>query len=385
MKDERLYALDVTRGLAALAVVFSHWRHFFYVGGSLPEGVSSQSFPGYSWLWPLYDYGWIAVDYFFVVSGFVFFWLYVDVIRDRAISFGRFAWLRLSRLYPLHFATLILVLVLQWACLSRTGEYFVYQYNDALHFILNIFFASHWGFQAGDSFNGPIWSVSVEVASYGAFFLVAFLIRGKILRIVIPLMLSLAFNAAGFNPPLAKALLLFFVGGGVHLLVARFPVRNQAASLAWLAVAAISWIVTIQFVSRGSWDAASNILGFPSILSENTKYLSRVFTSFWLFPVTVYSVVGIDFAKLISLRSVSWVGDISYASYLTHFPLQLIAHLIMPVFGLGSAVFYTWQSLLIFYAILIGLSLVVFTQFEKPAQTKMRDAFFAKGRLVRSV
>ena len=29
---ERLYSLDVLRGIAALAVVFWHWQHFFYIG-----------------------------------------------------------------------------------------------------------------------------------------------------------------------------------------------------------------------------------------------------------------------------------------------------------------------------------------------------------------
>lgn len=39
--------------------------------------------------------------------GFVFFWLYAHPIRQRSVSTRRFFWLRLSRLYPLHLATLL--------------------------------------------------------------------------------------------------------------------------------------------------------------------------------------------------------------------------------------------------------------------------------------
>ena len=43
--------------------------------------------------------------------------------------------------------------------------------NDLYHFFLQIFFISAWGFENGNSFNAPIWSVSVEIGIYILFFL----------------------------------------------------------------------------------------------------------------------------------------------------------------------------------------------------------------------
>jgi len=374
VSKDRLHLLDVTRGLAALAVVMSHWRHFFYRKGELPASVDVASFPAYEVLWPMYRYGWIAVDYFFVVSGFVFFWLYASKISNRHIGFQSFALLRISRLYPLHLATLLLVVWLQWTYKSETGEYFVYQFNDGLHFVLNLFMASHWGFQSGDSFNGPIWSVSVEVASYGAFFVAACLLGNRLLRVFLPLIGAFAFSASGVNPPLAKALVLFFVGGAVFELSRTFVVRTRPAAAALLCIVAVSWILSIAAVAPGAGFPQS-LGGLPATLwAQHGHIASRLYTSFWLFPITVYAVYAVDNMKLFSVRSLSWLGDISYSSYLIHFPLQLIAVLLIHWMGMSTDVFLDWRVLVLFYAVLIALSVAVHKHFERPLQAWLRSA-----------
>ncbi len=40
----RLLFFDTTRGIAALIVVLSHWKHFFYVGTTLPNSFSPECF-----------------------------------------------------------------------------------------------------------------------------------------------------------------------------------------------------------------------------------------------------------------------------------------------------------------------------------------------------
>src|SRR5882724_7118049 len=98
---KRLYALDTLRGFAALSVVLWHWQHFFAISGTWQQGWQKSSEPFYQFLRPFYAEGWAAVDLFFALSGFIFFWLYAEAIREARISAFRFAWLRFSRLYPL--------------------------------------------------------------------------------------------------------------------------------------------------------------------------------------------------------------------------------------------------------------------------------------------
>src|SRR6202142_2994764 len=89
--------LESLRGVAALIVVVYHavW---------LNPVTNSRFFLN----------GALMVDFFFVLSGFVIFHSYgsrLSSLRD----FGRFLWLRLGRLYPLHFAFLLVFLAIEAA------------------------------------------------------------------------------------------------------------------------------------------------------------------------------------------------------------------------------------------------------------------------------
>ena len=110
--SERLHALDALRGAAALAVVFWHWQHFGAMG-PVEQSLERNLQPQYEVFRIFYDHGWLAVDLFFSLSGFIFFWLYSQTISQHRIGPTRFFILRFSRLYPLHIATLLFVTIAQ--------------------------------------------------------------------------------------------------------------------------------------------------------------------------------------------------------------------------------------------------------------------------------
>ena len=84
----RFAALDSLRGLCALAVVLFHFR---------TDGVLTNLAP--------IRRGWMFVDFFFVLSGFVLAHAYFGRI-GRQVAPLRFLGLRLGRIYPLHAAVL---------------------------------------------------------------------------------------------------------------------------------------------------------------------------------------------------------------------------------------------------------------------------------------
>ena len=137
--NDRLYSLDLLRGLAAISVIIFHWNHFaiqpWLQGG---EGIAVTEYPLYTILSPFYLEGSRAVDLFFCISGFIFYWLYATPVAEKSMSAGRFALFRFSRLYPLHLATLLVVALLQGFVWSKQGLYFIYQANDFYHFILSL-------------------------------------------------------------------------------------------------------------------------------------------------------------------------------------------------------------------------------------------------------
>ena len=171
MKSGRYTALDVLRGFAALSVVFSHWPHFYFSPARKIGVWSDADLPLYFIFWPLYRYGQFAVELFFLLSGVIFFYLYADAVHARKMSVGRFTILRFSRLYPLHVVTLLVVVALQFLYYQHYGVYFVYLTNELKQFVTHLFLASNWSIYSRYSFNGPIWSVSIEVLLYAIFFL----------------------------------------------------------------------------------------------------------------------------------------------------------------------------------------------------------------------
>ena len=213
-----LYTLDVSRGFAALSVVLWHWQHFAYKGNSLSHDFVREGQPLYGMLRLFYQRGSAGVEYFFLLSGLIFFWLYRESIPNKAVSAKTFAVQRFSRLYPLHFVTLLVVAVLQVLYVSREGNSFVYPFNDTYHFFLNLGFASKWGLEKGWSFNAPVWSISIEILLYAVFFLSAFFCKGGLLfSISVSIASSFILFFVNSNP-IFNGLALFFLGGAVfHL------------------------------------------------------------------------------------------------------------------------------------------------------------------------
>ena len=165
------HLIDCFRTFAALAVVFHHYQHFYFFGGSknsssylTSANISEQPF--YQNLYYLYEVGASGVQFFWVISGFIF----ASVYFSRKVTGKEFFISRFARLYPLHFLTLMVILCLQIISSLVYGFFQIYEFNDVTHFILNIFFMSSWGFESGASYNGPIWSVSVEILVYLVFF-----------------------------------------------------------------------------------------------------------------------------------------------------------------------------------------------------------------------
>jgi peptidoglycan/LPS O-acetylase OafA/YrhL len=134
----RLRSLDGLRGFAALSIVIGHW-YFFFPDNPAQHGWTADRAPYFWLLRPLYLQGWGAVDIFFTLSGFVFFWLYGEAIRNGAMGSQTFGALRFSRLYPLQFATLLIVSALQLPYLRSQGHYFVFDHIDWPHFVAQLF------------------------------------------------------------------------------------------------------------------------------------------------------------------------------------------------------------------------------------------------------
>jgi peptidoglycan/LPS O-acetylase OafA/YrhL len=382
----RFHSLDVLRGLAALAVIHTHWFVFF-AGAQGDEAPDAERYPFYRVLEPLYTQGWRAVDLFFCLSGFIFWWLYAERIAARKMGARSFALLRFSRLYPLHLATLLFVAAAQWFFHSTYGYFLAVPINDAYHFVVNLFLVSGLGFfERGSSFNGPAWTISVEVFCYVVFYVVCALGLRRWWQIGCLVLLGFALEFTRWTA-IGRGLLGFFTG--VLAFMAFNALRAHGFRLKPIVlIGGIvgSWLLAVLNLHHNLLLlAAVRLFGSnPTIAGYDLAYVLSHHAFNWLpfqilpFPCTVIALAMLESYRGTLGRRLSFLGDISYSSYLLHFPVQLALVLAGLSLGWQRTIAYSPSAYLCFFATLILVSLVSYHYFERPAQRYLRKRLSAE-------
>ena len=366
--DSKIQGIEFVRFFCAIAVLIAHYRHFFMSGNEPVSASVTQAQPFYTELWLFYDHGTDAVQWFWIVSGYIFFWKYQQTIRIGAVSAQKFFILRVSRLYPLHAATLIAVAILQAGFYQSSGHYFVYDLNDFSHFVLQCLFVSNW-FSTDLSFNAPVWSVSIEIAVYILFFVLALRgfgsnLGGKVFIVLVAFVLWRRGGASNITlfRNILECLCFFYIGGLVFDLERQFLVwssKNREGAV--VNVVAILFFVTL--------------VGSAYVLAEDYHLLNYFFDYGKLvIPGLAIFVVNrlCEWFDTRLLRSCSKVGDLTYSSYLLHFPIQLVLVLLIGSGATLERIMYERWAFIGFLCITLAVSALSFRFFERPCQNFIR-------------
>jgi peptidoglycan/LPS O-acetylase OafA/YrhL len=146
----RYAALDAWRGLCAIIVVLHHYAPAGGLVGSSPVVIN----------------GFLFVDFFFVLSGFVISHSYGSKLRTVA-EFLAFLWGRFARLWPLHALILVALIVLEVARAAVGARMGTVAPVFSGHFPLatlptQFLFLESFGINERLTWNGPSWSISSE-------------------------------------------------------------------------------------------------------------------------------------------------------------------------------------------------------------------------------
>ncbi len=347
-----LSLLDGVRGCAAIAILFYHYVHFFMAGPSRKPPPDVDTFyPAHDAFWLFYDRGYLAVQIFWLISGFVF----CHVYHRRSATTRSFLVNRFARLYPLHILTLLVVAALQWLALQRLGYTPIYGKYDLAHFVPQLFMASGWLREVGGySFNGPIWSVSVEIVIYAAFWFG----RGAIARIGLPLVIALA---AGF-----------------------YFAHQQFGEISMVFACGFYFFIGCGFslLRQSSWGQGRR-LGLPVLLLAALGVWGLIAGTDWSWRyAAVPGLCGACFLLLAASESQApptlrgmcqWLGENTYGAYLWHFPLQLTFLLVlMPRYDPQVVARSGWFLALYLFAV-VAIARISFIWFERPLRDRLRQ------------
>jgi peptidoglycan/LPS O-acetylase OafA/YrhL len=347
---EKLLGLELLRFASALAVLFFHYRHFAHATGA--GAINRDAVPLHAVLWPLYEYGLYGVQVFWGISGYIFFWKYGTAIRSGVVAARDFFWLRFSRLYPLHIATLIGVVGLQAIHRQVAGVDFVYPATDPGLFVRQIFLATDWATQPPFSFNGPIWSISAEVAVYATFFILLRFITPSMKLCVGVIVACLVAQMAGLRWVSIGCASYFFAGG----LAALAPREWRRPAGAMLFILILAGVTTGILADRGK---------LPTILLIAVPCLLMLASRGWN---------GLDRWQ----KPIQAAGNLTYSSYLLHFPLQLLVVIAATASGLALPL--TNPLFLLAYIVgTLAVAALSYRAFEVPLQNWLRRRVLKAG------
>lgn len=360
-------ALTGIRFFAALMVFFSHYP---IVGSG--ELLRQVQLSGYS-----------GVTFFFILSGFIITYNYLEKFENRNIgSTLSFYAARFYRIYPLYaFCTLY-----AWANSAETIPLWPH-----------LLAVQAW---SGDTllamgFNGPGWSISVEAFLYLIFPLTlpaihylgitksknrliffATLMLACQLVLAFYFLLSSKADLSAFNPESAHRWLYrtpatrlfdFCIGISAAIYYKRFLQNTLQSQLTWSRITYTSLILIFAILT---WKD-----NYRSVFSWDSIYV----IPFTLIIIGVSQARQSLISKILSTKTVTLLGEASFALYLIH---TLMKGIYTPIPDASFA--YSLMQHMFFLAIVIITSIGLHLTIEKPAQ-KLLKSYFSKRSALQKV
>lgn len=339
-------SLDGLRGIAALLVAFYHWNVFH---------------------WMFSFYGYMAVDLFFVLSGFILAHRYLyacSIAKESDFLVARFA-----RLYPMHlFALFFFIAVYVYV----NGEMPAYADGTLLTFVQQLTLTHNVGLNSeGLTWNMPSWSISTEFWVSVAF--IAFVARGTKTATLILVSAFILVGILGLSGSLDQTLKNYY------------QVFNAGLLRCWasFSLGIVSYRIWLYFNSGA----------IPTNLIAAVESIAMFFVLVAVFYLTGFEwqrlhfympfLFGI-FIACIALERTSvsrflgrfeFLGRISYSVYLNHFPVLILVGHIVPV-SLSNSV-----GIISYFSIVIVVSVLTYNFIEVPGKRriiKLYKSFFAQ-------
>jgi peptidoglycan/LPS O-acetylase OafA/YrhL len=378
----RLDALTGLRFFAAFQVLLFHTVHPWLAQG---HGVPL-------WIRNILGSGYTGVNFFFLLSGFILAYNYLDENGARTCSKAEFWAARFARVYPVYLFCLLLAMPL---FIGQIGSLFLVPATRVLAGIANglssLFLVQAWVPFPGLYVNPPGWSLANEAVFYFLFPLLALMI--KPLRVKgLAVVASLSWLACLFFPIVYLSLLpdgpgpITSTTEGVWLSVLKFnPLIHLAEFFFGVAVGRIYIArrrLPFRFSGAVSCGATAAIL---LLLASSDRIPYPVLHNGLLCPLFAVLIFALSYGKgpvafFVSLPAVVVLGEASYSLYLLHIPVYL--YLGKVVTSLNIALL----TKLFFFAaplFIIGCSIVVFKTVEFPARQALRKWF--RNRIVKKV
>lgn len=293
-----LKSLTALRGIAAMAVVLQHFS-------------STAQEHCLVWIPSIIPHGYVAVDFFFVLSGFIMSYTYLASFKRQGLAaYSSFILKRIARIAPLNVVILLVLSSVAWLSLNLVNTNPFFQTDSPIYdLICNLLMLQ--GLGLGTNLNGPSWSISTEFAAYLLFpaFIVAVFGRHVVLWSSVGLAIvglfwialsqpRLGLSSEGPPGSLVRCFAEFTLGMAAYRLF-----RHERVA-AYLRTDLVT--IVLSLLAAGLLIARYDL---PAVL---------------LFPLIVVAYAGNTglAGSVISARPFYFLGVVSFSLYLLHGPFR---------------------------------------------------------------
>ena len=351
-KSTKMASIEAARAFAAVSVVLMHCANAMRV----------DHFSGHVGVNSIFDFGYVGVDFFFVLSGFIITFVHFKEIGTFQ-NIPRYLWRRFSRIYPIYWTFLLLSILLTTLARLATGKGFLLDMglNDIVGTVFLLIS------EGEPKYIGPAWSLQYEVLFYTIFCCLLISRRIGSLLFITWAMLLLGHSLSFFDLDLPFKLdsphcLQFLCGVAVGWLARRYPLK---ASKLMLAGVLLTFIAGVIFEVYGPFERHSGIgrviLGFTSAFILAT-------------------LVGLENNR--TLHTPNWlarIGSVSYSIYLGHILFINITFMVLVKLGLYHAL----PEIVVFtiaIAVALTVTILIGMYVELPIVNKLKH--FNKKRQI---
>jgi peptidoglycan/LPS O-acetylase OafA/YrhL len=297
----RFYQIDLLRFLAAISVVFFHYCFRGYAA----DDMSSVSFDSFV---PLVKYGYLGVDLFFMISGFVI------LMSAQGRSLKSFIVSRVTRLYPAFWIGVLLTSLMCWLFNQPLYSVTLLQVVQNLTMFSGYFDVPH--------VDGVYWTLLIELHFYLIVAIVLGLGAGRYMTHVMMawLLLTLVSSFAPL-PSLVRDFAVtdwsaYFIAGAFFYLI-----RLNGIKLIYLIAIGVAYYLSIKF---SYWRMLNHVNIYK------TEYSPVITLGLITLFFTVMFLISINKLNGLNKRIMLHLGMMTYPLYLIH---QNIGFLVLNAYG----------------------------------------------------
>lgn len=338
------FRLDIQglRALAVILVVIFHIQHRWLPGG------------------------FIGVDMFFVISGYLISKGLIKQIDNRSFSYSEFILGRVKRIVPAYFVMLLFCTFLAvYMLIPSDAETFLYQMRRSLIFTSNQVFASATNYFGARSYENSLlhtWSLSIEMQFYVILPLIVMFLPKSIYKwilsigaVVILFYTQYQIGVLNNKPEMYFSVLArsaeFIIGIGINF-VPTSKQFSQKYKLLTAILALLALSISGILINEQS--------DFPGLLAMPVCFATALLI--WLEDTKINDVLG--------SKPLSFIGKISYSLYLWHWPILAFYRYYQNRYDL------TTNEVIILLIVMIILSVVSYYGVEEPFRKTKKIKFY---------